>query len=198
MLIALLSFSGSLATKYVSLNNEPYMMRPTLIDLKLAELNYYPFTITLDKYNGSCNVVDDLFTKISVPSERKDLNVKVFKMITSEVKTLVKRVSCDCKCKINFCNCNSTCNSDQKWNNDKCQYECKKYCMCIKDYSCNPSTCICENSRYSKSVVDDSVILCNEIVKVADSVSNSVTNAVSKNVTIAVSINSYDKTVDIK
>ena len=28
---ALLSFSRSLATKYVSLNNEPWMIRPTLL-----------------------------------------------------------------------------------------------------------------------------------------------------------------------
>ena len=32
-LIVLLSFSESLATKCVSLNNEPCMARPTLIDL---------------------------------------------------------------------------------------------------------------------------------------------------------------------
>ena len=32
--ITLLSFSGSLATKYVSLNNEPCMIGPTLIGLK--------------------------------------------------------------------------------------------------------------------------------------------------------------------
>ena len=37
--IALLSFSKSLATKSVSLNNEPCMIRPFLIDLNPAELN---------------------------------------------------------------------------------------------------------------------------------------------------------------
>ena len=47
--IALLSFSGSLTTKSVSLNNEPCMIRPTLIDLNPVELNYYPFMISLDK-----------------------------------------------------------------------------------------------------------------------------------------------------
>ena len=47
--IALLSFSGSLTTKCVSLNNEPCMIRPTLIDLNPVELNYYPFLISLDK-----------------------------------------------------------------------------------------------------------------------------------------------------
>ena len=47
------------------------MIRPTFIDLNLLELNYYPFQISLDRFNGSCTVVDDLSTKICVPSETK-------------------------------------------------------------------------------------------------------------------------------
>ena len=59
MFVLLLSFSGSLATwKCVSLNNEPCMARFTLFDLNPVELNYYPFMISLNKCNGSCNVVD--------------------------------------------------------------------------------------------------------------------------------------------
>ena len=57
--IALLTFSESLATKCVSLSNEPCMVRPTRTDLNLAELNYYQFMISQDKCNESCNVVDD-------------------------------------------------------------------------------------------------------------------------------------------
>ena len=48
--IVLLSFKGSLATKCVSLNNEPCMTRPTLIDFHSVELNFYSFMISLDKY----------------------------------------------------------------------------------------------------------------------------------------------------
>ena len=44
--IFLLSFSGSLATKYVSLINELFMTRPTLIDLNPVELNHYLFVVT--------------------------------------------------------------------------------------------------------------------------------------------------------
>ena len=40
LFIVLLSFSSSLATKFLFLNNEPCMVRPTLIDLNLVE--YYP------------------------------------------------------------------------------------------------------------------------------------------------------------
>ena len=49
---ALLSFSGSLATKCMSLNNEPCVIRPNLIDLNPVELNYYSFIISLDKCSG--------------------------------------------------------------------------------------------------------------------------------------------------
>ena len=49
--IVLLSFSTSLATKYVSLNNELHMTKPRVIDLNSIEINYYPFMISLDKCN---------------------------------------------------------------------------------------------------------------------------------------------------
>ena len=48
-IIGLLSSSRSLAAKCVSLNNEPSMIRSTLIDLNPVELNYYPFMISPDE-----------------------------------------------------------------------------------------------------------------------------------------------------
>ena len=36
------------------------MTRPTLTDLNLIELIYYPCMVSLDKCNESCNVVDGL------------------------------------------------------------------------------------------------------------------------------------------
>ena len=68
--VGLLSFSKSLATKCVSLNNEPCMTRPTLYDLNLIKFNYYPFLISINKCNGDCNAADDLFKKICVPSKK--------------------------------------------------------------------------------------------------------------------------------
>ena len=47
--------------------------------------------------------------------------------------------------------------------------EVKKYLTCQKDYSWNPSICICEISRYLKSIVDESVTVCIEIINVTDS-----------------------------
>ena len=70
------------------------MIRQTLIDLNPIELNYYPFIISLEKFNESCNAVVDLSTKICVLGETKDVNVKVFNMVPSinEIKT-VKHIS---------------------------------------------------------------------------------------------------------
>ena len=81
--------------------NEPCMTRRTLIDLNSIELNYYPFLISLDKCNGGYNADDDLSKKIYVLCNAKNINLKVFHMITriNEAKTLVKHILCDCKCK---------------------------------------------------------------------------------------------------
>ena len=54
----------------------------------------------------------------------EDSNLKVFNMIKrkNESKTLVKHISYKCRYDFDVIKCNSR----QKWNNDKCQYECKK------------------------------------------------------------------------
>ena len=162
VLIVLLSFSRSLPIKCVSSNNESCMIRLCLIDLNPLGCKYYPFMISLDKYSGSSNSVDDLSTKICVPNKMKDINVTIFNMITkkNEAKKMVKHISCDCKCKFN----SLSCSSNQKWNNETCQSDHTNYGTCKKDYSWNPSICICENGKYSKSIIDDSKIVCDEII----------------------------------
>ena len=82
-------------------------------------------------------------------------------MITgkNESKILTKDISCKCKCKFD----RRKCNSNQKWNNDKCRCECKKH-ICERDYIWNPAQCSCENGKYLASIIDDSVITCDEII----------------------------------
>ena len=64
----------------LTLNNEPCMSRPTLIDLIPVELNYYPFMISIEA--GSCNSIDDSFMERCIQRETKDVNAEVFDMIT--------------------------------------------------------------------------------------------------------------------
>ena len=50
-----------------------------------------------------------------VSKETKDINVKVFNMMTdkNEAKAKTKHILCNCKCNQHY----TTCNSNQKWNN---------------------------------------------------------------------------------
>ena len=75
VLIRLLCFGGSLATKCVFLRNKLYMTRSTHFDLNPVRLNYYLFMISQGKYNGSCNAVDDISRKIWVASKTKYVNI---------------------------------------------------------------------------------------------------------------------------
>ena len=89
----LLRFSESLArnrTKCLFLNDELCMVRPTLIDMNLFELKYYPLMASLNKFTGSCYV---LSPKICVPKETKNINVKAFNMITKKDEAKAMTVS---------------------------------------------------------------------------------------------------------
>lgn len=70
---------------------------------KSGKINYSPFMVILDKYNRSCSAIDDWSMKICVPSETKDVNVKVRNMMRRiyKAETLVKHISWDCKWKSN-------------------------------------------------------------------------------------------------
>ena len=93
-------------------------------------------------------------------------NLSIFNMTTgiNELKTLAKHVSCDCKCKFDV----RRSNSNQKWNNNKCRCKSKNSKTCRlyeKDYIWNPATWSCKNGKYLASIIDDSVITCDEIIK---------------------------------
>ena len=80
-------------------------------------------------------------------------------------------------------------------NNKTCQCECKNCRKCKKDYIWNPSTCICENSKYLKIIADISVTECDEIIIVMDIVSTKKTNTIATYVTSTASINCHNKKV---
>lgn len=82
--IASFSFSGSLVTKWV-FKQRTAIARPKLIDLNLFGVNFCQLwifiLISVDRCNRSCNALDDLPVKLSVPDKTKEINVKVFDII---------------------------------------------------------------------------------------------------------------------
>ena len=109
----------------------------------------------------------------------------------NQTKAITEHISCDCKCKFN----STTCNSNQKWNNETSQFKCKNYHKCKKDYSWNASTCICENIKYVKSIADTLVTVCDEIIIVMDIVSTKKRNPVATNGMSTALINYHSKKV---
>lgn len=73
-------------TPCISLNNLPWITRPTVFYLNLDEYNqgfrYYPFMADLDRWNGSCNTLDGPSGKICF------VNKKMCKFISNCYKTL--------------------------------------------------------------------------------------------------------------
>ena len=119
--------NGFNRTKCVSLTNQKGTTQPAIINLhpnKYTQgLYYYPFTIHIYRSVGTCNILNDFSNKVCLPNKTGDLNPNVLNMITgiNESKILPKHISYERKCKFD----GGKCNSNQKWNNDKCCCECK-------------------------------------------------------------------------
>ena len=154
----------------VSLSIQKCEIQPTLINLDpneySQEFHYNSFAVNLDRCVGSCNTINDLSNKVCVPNKTEDLNLSIFNMITgiNESKTLTKHISCKRKCKFD----EKICKSNKWWNNYKCRCECKKHHICEKDCVWNSATCNCENRRYLASIMDDSAIICDEVIESRD------------------------------
>ena len=162
--------NGSDHKKSVSLSNQKWEIQSTFINLHPNEYSqdftYYPVLVKLDTCVGNCNTLNDLSNKACFRNKTEDLNLNVFNMITwiNESKTLTKHISCECKCRFD----GRKCNSDHWWNSNKCWCKCKKSHICEKDYVWNPATCNCENGKYLASIMDDSAIICDEVIKSYD------------------------------
>ena len=155
MLIFLLSNvgNGSNHTKCVSLSYQKCIIQPTLIN--------YPFAVKSDRCVGSCNILNHLSNKVCVPNKTEDLNLSVVNLITeiNDSKTSTKHISCKYKCKFD----GRKCNSNQWWNNDKCLCGGKNHIF-EKGFIWNLAICNCENGKYLASIIDNSVITCDEII----------------------------------
>ena len=66
----------------ISMKNQECRVRPEIINVNSNEPIFYPFSIKTGKCSGSCNNINDPYAKISVLDVIKDLNVKVFNLMS--------------------------------------------------------------------------------------------------------------------
>ena len=72
----------------ISMNSQACKARPENVNVKSNNPVFYPFSIKTSKCSGNCNNISDPYAKICVPDVIKDLNVKVFNLmsITNETR----------------------------------------------------------------------------------------------------------------
>ena len=114
---------------------------------------FYPCSIKTGKCSGNCNNINCNnikypYAKICVPDVAKNLNVKVFNLIsrTNETKNIKWHETYKCECRLGAI----VCKDKQRWNKNKCRCECKELIdkgVCDKDFIWNPSNCECKCNK---------------------------------------------------
>ena len=179
-LTILSNFTKATSLNCISMKNQECKTRPQVININSNNPIFYPFSIKINKCSGNCNNINNPYAKICVPDIIKNLNVKVFNLMsrTNETRFIEWHETCKCECKFGA----NICDNKQRWNNNKCRCECKELIdkgVCDKGFIWNPSNCECEcdktcdvgeylnygNCKCRKKIVDKLVDECTETVE---------------------------------
>ena len=71
----------------ISINNQECKVRSEIVNVNKDEPVFYPFSIKTSKYSGSCNNIDDPFAKLCVLDVIKNINVKLFNLMSRTNET---------------------------------------------------------------------------------------------------------------
>ena len=107
-LTILSSFTNANSLSCVSMNNQECKTRSQVINVNEDEPLFFPFSIETSKFSGNCNNINYPYAQICVPDVVKNLNVKVFNLMsrTNETSYIEWHETCKCECKFgsNVCN----------------------------------------------------------------------------------------------
>ena len=129
----------------ISVTNQECKVTPQIVNVNGNDPVFFPFSIKTSKCSSSCNSINNLLAILCVPDVIKNLNVKVFNLVSGTNET--RRIECHktCKCKDRFQH--SVCNNKKCWNDNKCRCECEELTnkgLCNKKFIWHPSNCECE------------------------------------------------------
>ena len=135
-LTILSSFTNASSLSCISMNNQACKARPEIINVNSNNPVFYSFSIKTSKYSVNCNNINDPYAKICVPDVIKDLNGKVFNLMsrTNETRYIKWHETCKSICRLD----GIACNNKKRWNKDKCRCKCKELIekgVCDKGYA---------------------------------------------------------------
>ena len=92
------------------MNNQEWKVRPEIVNVNSK-------SVKASKFSGRCNNINDPYAKLCVPDVVKNINIKVFNLMsrTNGTRHVKWHETCKCKCRLDA----SVCNSKQRWNKDK-------------------------------------------------------------------------------
>ena len=115
--LTILSFVNPLNTtqlsltpfKCVSMTNQECKVRPQIANVNSDDPVFHPFSIKTSKCSDSFNNVNDPYAKMFVPDVVKNLNVKVFNLMsrTNETKHMEWHETSKCKYRLDARVCNN-------------------------------------------------------------------------------------------
>ena len=182
-LIGLTIWSGFSSTNLlscISMSNHERKTRPQVVNVSGNKPVFFPFSTERSKCSGSCDNINYPYAKIYVLDVVKNVNFKVFNLMsrTNETRHIEWHETCKWECKF-WAN---VCNSKQRWNKGKCRCEWKELIdkrVRDKEFIWNSSNCECEydkacdlgeyldyeDCRCRKKLVDKLVDECTEAVE---------------------------------
>ena len=83
----------------LSMSNQECKIRPEIINVNANEPMFYPYSIAINKSKGSCNTMNDPYAKLYVLDTVKNINVKLFNLMsrTNEARHIELHKTCKCK-----------------------------------------------------------------------------------------------------
>ena len=86
----------------VSTSNQECKARPKVIDVNSNEPVFYPYSIKISKCSGTCGSIDNPYVKLCVPDIVRNINVKVFNLMSriNEARQIIWHETCKCMCRL--------------------------------------------------------------------------------------------------
>ena len=127
------------------MSNLECKIRPIIMNINRNEPLFYFYSILLNKCSGSCNDINNPYSKLRIPYVAKNMNIKVFNLMSriNETRDAFWHKTCTCKCRLDA----DVYNDNHRWNSDKFRCECQEIIekgRCDAEFILNPSICECE------------------------------------------------------
>ena len=94
-LTVLLNFTNALDC--VSMKNRECKVRQETININSNNPIFYPFSVKINKCSSNCNNINDPYVRICVSDTVKNLNIKVFNLMTLTNETRSRKWHETCK-----------------------------------------------------------------------------------------------------